>query len=75
MQQSIFKIMSNEKIADSVYRMVLKGDTSHITASGQFINIKLDGLFLRRPISVYDYDESSVTIIYKVVGKGLSLPS
>ncbi len=70
MQQSIFKIISNEKIADSVYLMVLKGDTSHITASGQFINIKLDGLFLRRPISVYDYDDSTVTIIYKVVGKG-----
>ncbi|MBR2405229.1 MAG: dihydroorotate dehydrogenase electron transfer subunit [Clostridia bacterium] len=70
MKQSVFKILSNEKIADSVYRMVLKGDTSHITASGQFINIKLDGLFLRRPISVYDYDESTVTIIYKVVGVG-----
>lgn len=70
MKQSIFQILSNEKIADSVYRMVLKGDTSHITAAGQFINIKLDGLFLRRPISVYDYDESTVTIIYKVVGKG-----
>ena len=70
MKQSIFQILSNEKIADSVYRMILKGDTSHITAAGQFINIKLDGLFLRRPISVYDYDASTVTIIYKVVGKG-----
>ena len=50
--------------------MVLGGDTSAITASGQFVNIQLDGMFLRRPISVCDYDENSLTIIYKVVGKG-----
>ena len=70
MKQSIFKILSNEALTDSVYKMVLGGDTSAITASGQFVNIQLDGLFLRRPISVCDYDEKTLTIIYKVVGKG-----
>jgi len=49
---------------------VLAGDTEAITAAGQFVNIKLNGLFLRRPISVCDYDEDTLTIIYKVVGKG-----
>ena len=50
--------------------MVLRGDTQDITSSGQFVNIKLDGFFLRRPISVCDYDENTLTILYKVVGKG-----
>lgn len=70
MKVSDFTVMSNEKIANDVYRMVLSGDTGDITRPGQFINIRLDGLYLRRPISVCDWDEKSVTIIYKVVGKG-----
>lgn len=70
MKQGIFKISSNQKLTDNVYKMVLVGDTSDITACGQFINIQLDGLYLRRPISVCDCDETAVTIIYKVVGKG-----
>ena len=70
MKQSIFTIVSNEALTDSVYKMVLRGDTSAITAPGQFVNILLDGLFLRRPISVCDYDGESLTIVYKVVGKG-----
>ena len=70
MKQGIFKISLNEKLVENVYKMVLVGDTSDITACGQFINIKLDGLYLRRPISVCDCDDTSVTIIYKVVGKG-----
>ena len=70
MKQGIFKISLNEKLVDNVYKMVLVGDTSDITACGQFINIQLDGFYLRRPISVCDCDENSVTIIYKVVGKG-----
>ena len=70
MKQGIFKISLNQKITDNVYKMVLVGDTSDIAACGQFINIQLDGLYLRRPISVCDCDENSVTIIYKVVGKG-----
>ena len=70
MKQSIFTILSNTALTDNVYKMVLGGDTSAITAAGQFVNIQLDGLFLRRPISVCDYDENTLTIIYKVVGKG-----
>ena len=70
MKQSIFTILSNEALTDSVYKMVLSGDTSHITNCGQFVNIQLDGLYLRRPISVCDYDGQTLTIIYKVVGKG-----
>ena len=70
MKQGIFKISVNEKLVENVYKMVLVGDTSDITACGQFINIQLDGLYLRRPISVCDKDDTSVTIIYKVVGKG-----
>ena len=70
MKQSIFTILSNEALTDSVYKMVLSGDTSHITNCGQFVNIQLEGMFLRRPISVCDYDEETLTIVYKVVGKG-----
>ena len=70
MKQSIFEILSNTPLTDSVYKMVLQGDTEAITASGQFVNIRLEGMFLRRPISVCDYDETTLTIIYKVVGKG-----
>ena len=70
MKQSIFTILSNTALTDSVYKMVLSGDTSAITNCGQFVNIQLDGMFLRRPISVCDYDEKTLTIVYKVVGKG-----
>ena len=70
MKQSIFEIISNTALTDSVYKMVLEGDTSAITASGQFVNIQLEGKFLRRPISVCDWNETSLTIVYKVVGHG-----
>ena len=70
MKQELFKIISNTPIANDVLKMVLEGDTSDITASGQFVNIKIDGLFLRRPISVCDVDDKRLTLIYKVVGKG-----
>lgn len=75
MEQKILTVLSNEKLVDGVYKMVLNGDVKAITCSGQFINIKIDGLFLRRPISVCDYTEDSVTIIYKVVGKGTEILS
>jgi dihydroorotate dehydrogenase electron transfer subunit len=65
-----YKILSNEKIAKDVYKMILEGDTQYITAPGQFINIQLDGKFLRRPISVCDCEDNKITIIYKVVGDG-----
>ena len=70
MKQSVFEIVSNEALTDSVYKMILAGDTSDITNCGQFVNIQLDGMFLRRPISVCDYDEETLTLVYKVVGKG-----
>ena len=70
MKQRMFTIAENTRLTESVWRMRLSGDVSDITACGQFINIKLDGYFLRRPISVCDRDDASVTILYKVVGKG-----
>lgn len=70
MKQGIYKIRENREIASSVYKMVLEGDTSECKNAGQFINIKLDGLYLRRPISVYDYDGESISIIYRSVGEG-----
>ena len=70
MKQSLFTIRENVGIAASVYKMVLEGDTSAITAPGQFVNLKLDGSFLRRPISVCDAEEGKLTLIYKVVGEG-----
>ncbi len=70
MKQSIFKITSNEKIARDIFKMTLAGDTSAITAPGQFVNIKLDGFFLRRPISVCDCVGENLTLIYKAVGRG-----
>ena len=70
MKQGIFKIIENTPLTESVYKMVLSGDTSAITECGQFINIKLAGKYLRRPISVCDCDGGTVTILYKVVGGG-----
>ena len=69
-KRDIYKVLSNEPLTPAVYRMVLEGDTQYITRSGQFINIELEGKFLRRPISVSDYDAQTITIIYKVVGGG-----
>ena len=70
MKQSIFEILTNTPLTSSVYKMVLRGDTSAITAPGQFVNIRLEGKFLRRPISVCDYDAETLTLVYKVVGSG-----
>ena len=70
MKQGLFKIIENTKLTATVYRMRLVGDTSHITRPGQFVNIKLDGFYLRRPISVCDCNGDTLTLVYKVVGKG-----
>ena len=70
MKQSIFTIKENRALTDLVWLMRLCGDTSEITAAGQFVNIQLDGLYLRRPISVFDCKEGELSIIYKIVGKG-----
>ena len=70
MKDSLFEIISNRKIAKNTYEMILRGDTSDITASGQFVNIKLSGFFLRRPISVCNLEGDVLTLIYQVVGEG-----
>ena len=70
MKQEFFTILSQEVIAKDVVKMVLGGNTSDIKVSGGFVNIKIDGLFLRRPISVCDYDADTLTLIYKIVGSG-----
>ena len=75
MYQGFYEIKSNKKLTESIFEMVLVGDTSSITAPGQFINIKLDGFFLRRPISICDYNNETITIIYKVVGEGTEVMS
>ena len=70
MKQEIFQVTSNRELAPNTFEMVLMGDCSAITAPGQFVNIKLDGFFLRRPISVCDCINNHLTIIYKTVGRG-----
>lgn len=69
-KRDIYTVLENKKIAKDVFRMVLEGDTQYITAPGQFINILVEGFYLRRPISICDWDDKTITIIYKVVGKG-----
>ena len=70
MRQLLFEIKENRPLTKDIMEMVLAGDTSDITRPGQCVNIKLDGLYLRRPISVCDSEEGKLTLIYKVVGKG-----
>ena len=69
MKQTIFTITENTSLTDTVYRMVLRGDTDGITA-GQFVNLKLEGRYLRRPISVCDCVGDTLVLVYKVVGTG-----
>lgn len=75
MNNVIYTIKLNEKLTENVYKMVFEGDTSAVTASGQFINIRIDSLYLRRPISIFDCKENELTIIYKVVGTGTEMMS
>ena len=70
MTKGIYTVLSNRELARDTWEMVLGGDSSALTNPGQFINIAIEGLYLRRPISVCCYEEGSITIIYKVVGKG-----
>lgn len=70
MKDVIFTVKKNVALTKNVYEMALCGDTSDIERPGQFVNIKLDGLYLRRPISVCDTEGDTLTLIYKVVGKG-----
>lgn len=73
MTQVFYTVEINEKIAKNVYKLVLLGDTSAITSPGQFVNFKVEGCYLRRPISVCAYDEGTLTVIYKVVGQGTEI--
>lgn len=75
MMQEIFTVKENVRIAKDVMKMVLLGNTDEISAPGQFVNIKVDGFFLRRPISVCDYDSEALTLIYKIVGGGTEVMS
>ena len=70
MKTDLFELISNKKIAKNTYEWILLGDITHITASGQFVNIKLEGFYLRRPISVCDAENGRLTLIFKVVGEG-----
>jgi len=70
MKKGIFKTERNEKLTNDVYAMVLTGDTGAITCPGQFVNIELEGLYLRRPISVCNLEGDRLTLVYKVIGKG-----
>lgn len=69
MTESVFTVISNEKIAKNTYKIILSGNTDG-GRPGQFVNIKIDGFFLRRPISVCDIEENTLTLIYKTVGAG-----
>lgn len=75
MTQGIYKVISNTLLAPSVFKMELEGETSALTRPGQFINFKIEGLYLRRPISVCDYSDTTITVIYKVVGEGTEIMS
>ena len=68
-------IISNIQLTQDIYKMILEVDTSFITNPGQFINITIDNKYLKRPISISDYTDNSLTIIYKVVGKGTKILS
>ena len=70
MKQTTLTVTENTRLADGIYRLRLAGDTSAITAPGQFVNLKLSGFFLRRPISVCDWSDGELTLIYKVLGHG-----
>ena len=70
MKQVILELQSTERLCENVYKSVFAGDVSGITTPGQFVNVRLDGLYLRRPISVCDLGKDTLTLVYKVVGKG-----
>ena len=65
-----FRLLENTPLTSAVWRMRLGGDTAGITRPGQFVQLKLPGFYLRRPISVCDWDGDSLTLVYKVVGQG-----
>ncbi len=70
MNKGLFTVLENKRIAESVWRLELEGDTAAIKRPGQFVNIELEGFYLRRPLSVCDWEEGRLTLIYKTVGRG-----
>ncbi len=74
-KKGIYEIKANEPLTADIHRMILEGDTQWIDRPGQFVNIELDGFYLRRPISICDYDDRTITLIYKVVGSGTEVMS
>lgn len=70
MKETLLSVLENTRLAEGIYRLRLTGDTSAITAPGQFVNLKLSEFYLRRPISVCDWTEGELTLIYKVLGHG-----
>lgn len=70
MTKGLYRIIRHERLTDNVYRLVVEGDTSSILRSGQFVNIEIERFYLRRPISISDYDGNTISLIYKVVGEG-----
>lgn len=75
MQRVVLTVAKNVALTPLIYEMTLVGDVSGVTRAGQFVEIALDGLYLRRPISVCNYEEGQLTLVYKVVGKGTDLMS
>ena len=73
MNDTIFTILSQRKLTENVFELKLNGDTSRITRPGQFVNLRLEGLYLRRPISVCDLEGETLTLVYKLVGRGTLL--
>lgn len=70
MKEIVYRIKENTKLNGKICKMVLEGDCSDIRSSGQFVNVAIDGQYLRRPISVCDFDKQTLTLIYKIVGEG-----
>ena len=66
----LYRLVENTQLTASVWRMKLEGDTSAIKAPGQFVQLTVPGFYLRRPISICNWDEESITLVYKVVGQG-----
>lgn len=69
-KRDIYTIISNRSLSAKTMQMVLEGDTQYLTSAGQFVNVAVEGKFLRRPISVCDYDQKRITLLYDVVGEG-----
>ena len=71
----LYRLIENTRLTETVWRMKLAGDTSMITAPGQFVQLSVPGFYLRRPISICDWDSESITLVYKVVGQGTEVMS